>query len=330
MSNILVFGPGGVGCIYAYILETGGAKVTAVCRSNFTAVKEHGITIDSKLWGKVHCSPTPVRTAAEAVAYGPFDYILVSSKAFRGTSALLKEAVTPGVTSIVLAQNGIGIEEEYHEAYPENTIISGVVYLPTTQTSPGYVSMGPFENFEIGIYPTPTSTPPTTSQQSSIEAAERFAGIFKKAGATCSVFSDIQRPRWTKLCVNAAWNSMCALTLCDDANLIRSSPGAMEQVRKIMQEIAVLAEGVGYPGVAADADKTTNRILGRLETGGKEPSMLTDVRHSRPMETEAILGNAVRMAAQKGVETKVLDLLYVLLKGKDYSMNPDEKWKEIA
>lgn len=58
--------------------------------------------------------------------------------------------------------------------------------------------------------------------------------------------------------------------------------------------------------------------------------MLTDVRHSRPMETEAILGNAVRIAAQKGVEVKGLGLLYILLKGKDYSMNPDERWKEIA
>lgn len=48
------------------------------------------------------------------------------------------------------------------------------------------------------------------------------------------------------------------------------------------------------------------------------------------METEAILGNAVRIAAQKGVQVQGLDLLYILLKGKDYSMNPDERWKEIA
>lgn len=53
MSKVLVFGTGGVGCIYAYILQKGGAQVTAVCRSNYEAVKEHGITIDSKIFGKV-------------------------------------------------------------------------------------------------------------------------------------------------------------------------------------------------------------------------------------------------------------------------------------
>jgi 2-dehydropantoate 2-reductase len=67
-----------------------------------------------------------------------------------------------------------------------------------------------------------------------------------------------------------------------------------------------------------------------LESGGKEPSMLTDVRNGRAMETEAILGNAVRIAKEKGVVVKGLNLLYILLKGKDYSMNPDERWKDIA
>jgi 2-dehydropantoate 2-reductase len=58
--------------------------------------------------------------------------------------------------------------------------------------------------------------------------------------------------------------------------------------------------------------------------------MLTDVRYGRAMETEAILGNTIRIAKEKGVEVKGLDLLYTLLKGKDYSMNPDERWKNIA
>lgn len=124
--------------------------------------------------------------------------------------------------------------------------------------------MGPLELFEIGIYPTPSS-PPTTTQQSSIAAAEKFASLFKKGGATCTVFPDIQKPRWIKLSVNAAWNSMCALTHCDDANLIRSSPGAMEQIKEIMKEVAFLAEGVGYPGLITDVeiDKTLNRVAGR-------------------------------------------------------------------
>lgn len=154
-----------------------------------------------------------------------------------------------------------------------------MVNLPTTQISPGHVSMGPFEHFEIGVYPTPSS-PPTPSQQSSIIAAEKFASLFAKGGATCTVYPDIQKPRWIKLSVNAPWNPMCALTQCDDANLLRSSPGAMDQIKKIMKEVAILAEAVGYPGLITDAeiDVTMNRNVGRKSF--PSPFCATDQNHA--------------------------------------------------
>jgi 2-dehydropantoate 2-reductase len=134
MTRALIFGAGGVGCIYGYFLSKGGAEVTAVCRTNYDAVKSNGISISSKLFGNVSYQPKVVRSVQDAL--GPFDYILVCTKAFPGTAKLIKPAVSKG-TAIVLAQNGIGIEEEYAELYPNNTIISGVVWLPTTQVEPG-------------------------------------------------------------------------------------------------------------------------------------------------------------------------------------------------
>lgn len=134
MTKVLIFGAGGVGCIYGYILDRGGAKVTAVCRTNYEAAKADGIWIRSKLWGNVHYRPAVVLAVTEAK--GPFDFVLVCSKAFPGTSKMIEAAVSER-TTIVLAQNGIGIEEEYAELYPNNTIISGVVWLPTTQVEPG-------------------------------------------------------------------------------------------------------------------------------------------------------------------------------------------------
>ena len=53
------------------------------------------------------------------------------------------EAAVSERTAIVLAQNGIGIEEEYAELCPNNTIISGVVWLPTTQVEPGMYRSSP-------------------------------------------------------------------------------------------------------------------------------------------------------------------------------------------
>lgn len=53
-ANVLLIGSGGVGTMGAYALETGGkASVTAILRSNYSAVKEQGFTINSLEHGHV-------------------------------------------------------------------------------------------------------------------------------------------------------------------------------------------------------------------------------------------------------------------------------------
>ena len=138
MKNVLIFGTGGVGSVYGWLMQQAGANVTAACRSNYTQVKSHGLRIRSAEWGSQLFSPTTVASVEEASEHGPFDYIIVCSKAFPETASLIKGAVTDA-TTIVVAQNGIGIEEPYARLYPGNTIISGVVYLPVVQVELGVV-----------------------------------------------------------------------------------------------------------------------------------------------------------------------------------------------
>lgn len=192
MTKVLVFGAGGVGCVYGYICDKGGATVTAVCRTNYNVVKEHGISIISKIFGECHYHPQATRTVAEAKGYGPFDYIIVASKAFPGTAEMIKDAVTPGKTAIVLAQNGIGIEEDYAKLYPNNTIITGVVYLPVTQVEPGVVHMAPLERFEIGTYPAKASAEAKAQTQ-------QLSDLWKAGGANAPVFDDVQPVKWLKV-----------------------------------------------------------------------------------------------------------------------------------
>ncbi|CAJ2502524.1 Uu.00g099180.m01.CDS01 [Anthostomella pinea] len=325
MARVCVFGAGGVGCVYAYILHEAGCSVTAVCRTNYQAVKDNGILIRSKIFGRQQFKPTTVQSVSEAVQHGPFDYLLVCSKAFPGTAAMMKEAVTPGKTAIVLAQNGIGGEDEYARLYPENTIISGVVYLPVTQVEPGVVEHGPLERFEIGTYP--PDAPSTAKAQ-----AQTLSDLFKAGGGSTPVFADVQPQRWIKVSVNAAWNATTALTTCDDANYLRSSPIAEPVVRNIMQEVGLIASADGYPDVISDAviERDLERPKSRLATGGKEPSMLTDVRHGRPMDVEAILGNTLRIGQKHGVKTPCLEMLYALAKARNFAIAPDETWVPIA
>ncbi|KAK0259435.1 hypothetical protein LTR91_010922 [Friedmanniomyces endolithicus] len=325
MTRVLVFGAGGVGCVYAYILHKAGVSVTAVCRTNYTVVKDKGITIRSKIFGRQHFQPTAVRTVSEALEHGPFDYILVCSKAFPGTAEMIKDAVTPRQTAIVLAQNGIGVEEDYAKLYPDNPIISGVVYLPVTQVEPGIVEHGPLERFEIGTYP---PNAPSAAKQS----CQTISDLYKAGGGSAPVFDDVQPQKWIKVAVNVAWNPTTALTMCDDANYLRSSPRAEKMIRKVMREVASIATAAGYPDVITDEviERDIQRPISRLETGGKEPSMLTDVREGRAMEVEAIVGNTLRIGEKHGVVTPYLEILYTLAKGRSYAIAPDGEWKPIA
>jgi 2-dehydropantoate 2-reductase len=287
-------------------------------------VKANGILIRSKVFGRVQYSPKPFKTISEAAQEGPYDYLVVCSKAFPGTAELVKEAVH-SMTAIVLGQNGIGIEDDYVKLYPNNTIISGVVYLPVTQVEQGIIEHGPLERFEVGTYPSNASPEAKASVQ-------RFSDIFQAGGGSCPVWDDVQPRRWLKVSVNVAWNPTTALTLCDDANFLRSSPEAEEMIRKIMREVGAVATAAGYPHAITDAtiENDITRPKGRLETGGKEPSMLTDVREGRPMEVEAIVGNTLRIGQKYGVKTPYLEMLYVLAKGRNYAIAPDENWKPIA
>jgi len=324
MTRALIFGTGGVGAVYGYILHKAGSSVTTVCRTNYNAVKDRGILIRSKMFGKVHYKPIAVNSISEAVQHGPFDYLLVTTKAFPNTADMIREAVSPE-TAIVLGQNGIGVEEEYVKLYPKNTIIAGVVYLPVTQVEPGVVEHGPLQRFEIGTYPPKAKTEAKAQCQG-------FSDLFKAGGASAPVFYDVQPQRWIKVAVNAAWNASTALTLCDDANYLRSSPSVEPMIRKIMKDVGKVAAAAGYPDVITDEaiDHDLERPKGRLITGGKEPSMLTDVRHGRAMEVEAILGNALRIGQRHGVDTPYLELLYALAKGRNYAIAPDAEWKPIA
>lgn len=324
MTKILIFGAGGVGCIYALILWRAGEEVTAVCRSNYSQVQQNGITVRSKKWATCSARPNVVRTPEEAAQFGPFDYILVCSKAFPSTAKLISAAVSPE-TTIVLAQNGIGIEAEYAVAYPNNTIISGVVYLPTTQVEPGIIEHGtPLERFEVGTYPA----------NAGIDAkakVDQLAELFAKGDGTCIPYDDIQSQRWYKLALNAALNPVTALTLCDDANFIRSSEGALEMLKDIMREVGATASAYGYDNI--DETSIAEQMVRheeRLVTGGKEPSMLVDVRHERAVEVEAILGNVVRMAKAKKVEVPLLSMLHVLTKARNFSICKPNEWKMIA
>lgn len=318
--KILLFGSGAIGTIYVYLLDRAGYDVTAVCRSNYDVAKREGFLIDSERYGNgIKFQPKVVRTPAEAAeAEGSFDYVIVCSKAIPDveTSRIIEPAVTQGKTTIALIQNGVGIEEEFAQRFPENPLLSCVVYLPSTQIKPGHMQMGTFEWLEIGTFPSAAYKDKSYVK----EATDTFVKIMQDASNKATFYEDVQEKRWQKLIVNASWNPICALTLSRDVAYLASSEAAEQLVEATMLEIVSIAQKLGHTSVTPEtASMQLKRARDRIGGKGMEPSMLVDVLNGRRMEVESILGNAMRLGKSLNVAVPRLELLYALLKALDES-----------
>lgn len=360
--RVLIWGTGSIGTAYAFVFSRANCHITAICRSNYEVAKSQGFTLSSTLWGTHTFRPDIVaRTVEEAISQScadqqqqqPYDYIVVTAKSLPGSTptqaSQLRRAVTEGHTTIALIQNGIDIEPEYAELYPTNPLLSCVVYLPATQTSPGHVVHKEVERLHIGTYP---STPDSSSHAT--KAVEQFASLLGRGGATVHIHADVQTERWRKLLVNGSWNPVCALTRCRDAEFLHSfddgalnitsssppttatettgtgekdnnqqqqQPPPLSLIRTVMEEIAAVAAATGHPVPADAIAHQLSRARARSLDAAIEPSMLADALHGRPLEVEAILGNCVRAAERGGVEGQIptLRTLYTLCRALDGS-----------
>jgi 2-dehydropantoate 2-reductase len=298
---------GAIGSFYAFILHrTGRVGITVVARSNYHAVKDKGITIDSQNHGQHTFVPqSVVRTPAEA--QGPFDYIVCAHKAINNDAVAetLKPAVDPDRTTIVIIQNGVGNEEPFRKAFPKSCILSCVTWTGGTQTSPGIVKHTKLEDLQIGLYPSPDI--PNDVEQARLAA---FTSLLSTGGTPFRVEDDIQVARWSKVVWNVAWNSITTLTMSDTQSWLASSSYAEPRTRKLMEEVVDVARACGVPLGHRLIDDQMEKIKGMAPIYS---SMYVDRKEGRKMEVDVIFGVPVRKGRELGVSIPTLETIYALL-----------------
>jgi 2-dehydropantoate 2-reductase len=299
-ARVLVVGAGAIGAFYGGVLARAGCEVSAVARSDYEAVAAAGYRIDSTL-GDLSFRPAQVLRAADEFR-GQADYVLVALKLVRGMDrpALIRPALAAN-SAIVLVQNGIGIEEEISEAFPRHELLSGVAYAAASREGPGHVRHhSQFTRLVLGRYPRGKSP-----------KAERFAALLKAGGASCEVAEDIVGARWQKCAWNTVFNPISAIGDGLGARDILSGEAQTEFVRAAIGEVCALAAADGHPLAPDTAERV---IQGTLRLPNYVSSMGQDRLAGRPMESEALVGNAVRIAHRLGVAAPRLEALYALLR----------------
>lgn len=250
-SRVLIVGMGGVGTMAAYALETGGkAEVTAVCRSNYDAVTTNGFSIDSLEHGNgiTGFKPSHVLNAVPKVVeetLEPFQYLVVTTKNIPDVRPnvldIISPAITPGMTTIVMLQNGLNIEKPITKAFPDNVVLSGISFIGATETTHGVVRHDDNDSVKLGPFPDQSVSPERAEK-----AAKRFIDIYTACGKVeWSFDDDVKFTRWRKLVYNSSYNSVAAILGMDTARMRMSQIVIDDLVKPAMKEIITIAEAVG-------------------------------------------------------------------------------------
>lgn len=312
-AEVLLFGSGGVGTIAALNLETGNlASVTAVLRSNYTTVSEHGFKIESCDHGHLTgWKPTTILDTVPSASDKKFDYIVCATKNVPDCPPTLVELISPAVVSghtvIVLIQNGLNIEQALLIAFPENIVLSGVSLIGSHEVSHGVIEHDDNDRLLIGAFHNPALS--TDAEEA---AAKHFIKIYSAGGKTnCQFVADVPFSRWRKLIYNACLNSICALTGLDTGRIRLADDAVSGLVRPAMEEIRAAAKAAG---VELTEDIVDTMIEIDPLTMYLPPSMLGDVRKGNFTEFENIVGEPLRIGTGLGVPMPTLKVLYELLK----------------
>ncbi len=304
----------------AYALETGGkAEVTAVLRSNYDMVSKSGFSIDSIEHGQgiKGFRPSSIIDRVPNVTVEdlpPYDYILVTTKNIPDVRPtvleLIKPAVTPGSTTIVLLQNGLNIEKQIIDRFPDNVVLSGVSTISASEPTYGHI---------IHEFPDVAKLGPFPGQKVSSGVAEkearRLIDMYNASGKVEWVYDDdVAFTRWRKLVYNASFNPVSAILKMGVIRMRMTRHIIDDLIRPAMLEIIGIAKADGVelpPGI--------DDFFIRLDPAEAEddfvPSMGQDAIKGNYMEIETIVGEPVREAQRLGVPVPTLQVIYGLLKG---------------
>lgn len=332
-TRVLLVGAGAIGAFFGSRLATvPQVLVSALCRSNYNAVKSNGFKITSPKYGNYTFKPdytfsSPEDARKTKAAKGlKWDYLLVATKALPDVSddSQLLEGLVDEVTNVVLVQNGIGIEEPYRKRFPRTNVLTAVTIASCVQPTSGNITHNRWTKISIGPYLPHLDAGGSGPQAGDSEANQKtkdLVELLKKGGiedAELYSHANMQFIRWHKIAINAAMNPSAVLSggagnqeLALDDELAIYTAGVMNEVFAAAPKI--IGKDFPWKELKLPTAEQILRSVSRNDTGSR-PSMYWDWIEGRRMELEVILGNPGRMARERGIEMPRVQSLYALLR----------------
>ena len=292
MLSYSVVGTGAIGGFYGGRLAHAGRTVRFLLHSDYEFVKEHGLRVDSCDGDFVLPQVDAYRSAADMPES---DVVLVCLKTVRNHDVLpdlLRPLIHEG-TTVVLIQNGIGLEEDLQKVFPGVGIVAGLAFICSAKAGPGHIRHQDFGSINLGNYSCPS---------------ERFGALLADlldAGLKAAEVPYLEA-RWKKAVWNMPFNGM-TVALNTSTDKLLNTPATRRLIYDQMMEVVGAARALGVSTLTSDfADlmmTTTDRMV------PYSPSMKLDFDNRRPMEIEYLYTRPIAEARKAGFDMPKLAML---------------------
>lgn len=294
-----VVGTGAIGGYYGSKLAYSGKEVHFLAHRDYLYMKEHGMQVDS-CDGSFHLDHVNVYQYTKDMP--KCDVVLVGLKTTN--NHLLAELLPPLLhekTVVVLIQNGIGVEADVQEMFPDLQLVAGLAFICSAKTEPGRVNHQCYGSINLGNY--------------SCKDEALFNAVlndFKEAGVQAASVP-YEEARWKKAVWNMPFNGM-TVALDTQTDLLLKHPSTRKLIRDLMMEVVGAAQHLGVTGLTeAFVDKmieTTDAMT------PYSPSMKLDYDFHRPMEIHYIYTRPIEIARAAGFPMPKLEMLEAELRFK--------------
>ncbi len=302
--RIGIIGTGAIGGYYGLMLAKGGHDVHFLLRSEYQAVVDNGITIDSLVHGELNLKP--VQAYRDVADMPPCDVLLVGAKATTNLelAPILARAAAPGAR-IILLQNGLKNEEYLRPHLPDNVhLIGGLCYVCLFREAPGVVKHQANGLIDLGYH-----SGPADAEQAAALIKETET-LFTSSGVPAKAMANIDAARWQKLVWNAAFNGVHVVLNAGTVALL-DNPSSRQLIRDLMDEVVGAAKACGH---SMPEDYPEKLLMGTRKMPDYYASMYHDWLHKRPMELDSLYGEALKLAAAAGYSMPRTEALLNMLR----------------
>jgi 2-dehydropantoate 2-reductase len=313
-ERVCIVGGGVIGSLYAaHLASIADVWVLTRREEHARALEREGLRVSGK-----HDFTARPRATADPGDLPELDLVIVATKATQleeAASALAGHA--PGAT-VMTVQNGLGAEEIVRR-HGDWQLVSAVTFMSGDRHGDTHVE------YELD---TPTWLGPYAGTATPYERVSGIERLLQDAGLEAEAFPDLLPAQWSKLVFNATVNTVAALTCLGHVGLFarEEEPTDLGHLVHALMDEGKRVAAAAVVELREDPWEMNVLAVRRGETQRSDyahvPSMLEDVRASRPTEVDFITGALVREAERLGVEVPLHTAMYRLVKGREAAFPP--------